>query len=63
MPEVVSRKHYCPLLQKEIEVGYCWELCNIGTDDILLNGDKVEDWDKAQKICQKCGIYDDETWR
>ena len=31
MPKVVSKKHYCPLFKKEIEEGYCWELCNIAT--------------------------------
>lgn len=60
MPETVSKKIFCPLLNKEIEWGYCWELCNIATDDILLEGDIVKDWDAAQKTCQKCGRYEDE---
>lgn len=60
MPETVSKKVFCPLLNKEIEEGYCWELCNIGTDEILLKGDKVPDWNAAQKTCQKCGRYEDE---
>ena len=60
MPEIVSKKHYCPLFEKEIEEGYCWELCNIATDDILLEGDTVNDWDAAQEICQKCGRYEDD---
>lgn len=54
-----SEKVYCPLLKKEIDEGYCWELCNIGTDEILLEGDKVLDWDEALKICRKCGRYYD----
>lgn len=53
----VSNKIYCPLLKKNVEDGYCWELCNIGTDDILLEGDKVSDWDEALEICKKCGRY------
>ena len=57
MPKAVSKKHYCLLLKKEIEEGYCWELCNIATDAILLQGDVVKDWDTAQIICQKCGRY------
>lgn len=60
MPEIVSKKHYCPLLKKEIEEGYCWELCNVATNDILLEGDKIEDWDAAQQVCEKCGIYADD---
>ncbi len=55
-----SEKVYCPLLKKEIDEGYCWELCNIGTDEILLEGDKVLDWDEALKICRKCGRYYDD---
>lgn len=54
-----SEKVFCPILNRKIEVGYCWELCNIGTDEILLEGDKVDDWDKAQKICDKCGLFNE----
>ncbi len=43
MPGIVSKKIFCPLLNKEIEEGYCWELCNIATNDILLEGDKIDD--------------------
>ena len=56
----VSNKIFCPLLNKEIEEGYCYELCNIGTDEILLKGDEVKDWNEADKICDKCGRYSDE---
>lgn len=48
---------YCPLLNRKIEWGYCWELCNIATNDILLEGDKIEDWKSAQRVCEKCGRY------
>jgi len=60
MLEIISNKVFCPLLNKEIDDGYCWELCNIGTDEILLDGDKVDDWDEAQRICKKCGRYEDD---
>ena len=59
MLPVTSSRIYCPLLQREIEEGYCWELCNIATDDILLDGDRVANWDDAQKVCRKCGRYED----
>ena len=52
-----QNKVKCPLLNKEIDWGYCWELCNIATDDILLEGDTVPDWDKALEVCKKCGRY------
>jgi hypothetical protein len=51
---------FCPLLNREIEDGYCWDLCNIATDDILLADDHVHDWDKAQSVCKKCGRYEDD---
>lgn len=57
---MVSNKIFCPLLNREIEDGYCWELCNIGTDDILLKGDDIKDWKEAYKICDECGRYSDE---
>lgn len=60
MLEIISNKVFCPLLNKEIDDGYCWELCNIGTDEILSYGDKVTDWDEAQRICKKCGRYEDD---
>lgn len=59
MLPVISEKVYCPLLKKMVEEGYCWELRNIGTDDILLDGDSVPDWDEALRICKKCGRYED----
>ena len=55
-----DKKPYCPILKRHIDWGYCWELCNIGTDDVLSYGDKVDDWDEAQRICKKCGRYEDD---
>ena len=54
-----NKKIFCPLVHREIEVGYCYELCNIATDEILLDGDKVSDWDEAQDVCKQCGIYEE----
>lgn len=61
MWEGVSHKVYCPLFNRNIEDGYCWELCNIATDEILLDGDTVEDWDKAQAVCKECGLFEDDA--
>ena len=55
-----DRKPYCPILKRYIDWGYCWEICNIGTDEVLSYGDKVDDWDEAQRICKKCGRYEDD---
>lgn len=56
--KVISHKIYCPLLKRKIETGYCWELCNIATDEILLHGDVIKDWNEAQRICkEECGIF------
>lgn len=61
--ETISKKLYCPLLRKDIEVGYCWELCNIGDDSVLLPGDIVEGWHAAQQVCRECGEFeDDKSW-
>ena len=60
MPKTVSNKIFCPLLNKEIEEGYCWELCNIATNDVLLEGDTVTDWEAAQKTCDKCGRFNED---
>ena len=54
-----NEKIFCPLVDREIEEGYCYELCNIATDEILLDGDKVSDWDEAQDVCKQCGIYEE----
>ena len=37
----------------EISEGYCYDLCNIATDDILINNDKITDWEKAQEKCEE----------
>lgn len=58
MWEIISHKIYCPLLKKDIEDGYCWELCNIATDEILLAEDKITDWDAAQAVCKECGLFE-----
>lgn len=56
--KVISDKIYCPLLKREIETGYCRELCNIGEDEILLYGDVIKDWKESQRICrEECGIF------
>ncbi len=51
---------YCPLMGKEIPDGYCYELCNIAEDYVLLEEDRgtIGDWDKAQDICAECGRYE-----
>lgn len=56
----ISKKVFCPLMKRDIEVGYCWELCNIASDDILIDGDTIESWEIAQKICDECGQFDDD---
>ncbi len=52
--EIVESKIYCPLMKRKIDTGYCWELCNIATDAILLPGDTISDWKKAWATCDKC---------
>lgn len=54
-----SENIQCPLLNKKIDEGYCWELRNIGTNDVLLEGDNVSNWDEAFTICQRCGRYEE----
>lgn len=56
----ISKKVSCPLMKRDIEVGYCWELCNIASDDILIDGDTIESWETAQKICDECGQFNDD---
>ena len=55
--KVISHKIYCPLLKRKIETGYCWELCNIATDEILLYGDRIEHWEESWKQCDQCGVW------
>ncbi|MCM0648642.1 hypothetical protein NBE98_09675 [Clostridium swellfunianum] len=52
---------FCTLLKREISEGYCFELCNIASDDILIEEDKgkITDWNKAQKICKECARYEE----
>lgn len=41
----------------EISEGYCYDLCNIATDDILINNDKITDWEKAQEKCEEALMW------
>lgn len=38
----MTHKHKGALSKSNHEVGDCWELCNTASDDILLDGDTVE---------------------
>ena len=51
-----SEKIQCPLVNREIDEDYCWELC------ILLDGDIVENWDKAHEVCKECRRYNDDNY-
>jgi len=56
MDEIVK----CSLLNREISEGDCFDLCNVAVDDILFDEDKdkINDWNKAQEVCKRCGRYE-----
>lgn len=54
---------YCPLFEKEIAEGLCYEISNIGNDSLNLPKELTPPcgWKEANKICNKCPVYN-EMW-
>lgn len=48
----------CPIFDKEIPSGLCWEICNIGNDSVILPSElKLPySWKEANKTCNKCPV-------
>jgi len=49
------------ILGKDIAYGYCWELRNIPSDDILMADDKAEVWDEVERMCDTCEHFRHQT--
>ena len=47
---------FCPIYQREIDVGLCWEICNLGNDGLCLQGTEHLpcEWKEAVKRCEAC---------
>lgn len=52
---------FCPIFNRKIDEGLCWEVSNIGDDSLGLHGDEYPPcgWAEAHKICDKCQHYAD----
>ena len=52
---------YCPIYRHDISDGLCWDVANIGTDELMLSDDEKPpcSWDEAHKVCQTCPEYED----
>ena len=50
---------YCPIFDKEIDEGLCWDISNIGNDSLCLSADERPPcgWEEAYKICKACQHY------
>lgn len=50
---------YCPIFGKEIALGLCFDISNIGNDSLNLPPELVPPcgWDEAYRICKKCPEY------
>ena len=54
-------KWFCPIYNREIDSGLCFEISNIGNDSLCLKGNDKPPcgWDKAHEACFKCQHYAD----
>ena len=52
---------FCPIYNRRIDYGLCWEVSNIGDDSLCLKGAEKPpcSWDKAHKTCNQCQHYAD----
>ena len=59
-----DKDYFCPLLQKDIAEGLCWEICFAeiaikleGVTELkifLINSEKYKTVKDAHKVCDKC---------
>lgn len=52
---------FCPVYNRNIDCGLCFEASNIGNDSLCLQGNDKSpcSWDEARKTCLKCQHYAD----
>ena len=57
--DVKLEEWFCPIYNRKIDRGLCFDVSNIGNDSLCLTGDDKPpcSWDKAHKICLGCHVY------
>ena len=50
---------FCPIYNRKIDCGLCFEVSNIGDDTLYLKGDDKPpcNWAEAHKTCLNCPRY------
>ena len=58
---VILEEWFCPIYNRKIDCGLCFEVSNIGDDILCLKGDDKRpcSWEKARQICLKCPVYEE----
>lgn len=61
---MVNKEYFCPLVQKDINEGLCWEICfaNIAIkiegvpefQNFLSNSNKYKTVKEAHQVCSRC---------
>ena len=51
----------CPIYKTKIDAGLCWEISNIGNDELKLLEKEMPpcDWKTANAYCRNCQHYTD----
>lgn len=59
--DVKLEEWFCPIYNRKIDCGLCFDISNIGDDILCLKGDDKPScsWDEAHKSCLKCQHYAD----
>lgn len=57
--DVKLEEWFCPIYNRKIDCGLCFDVSNIGNDSLCLTGDDKPpcSWDNAHKICLDCHVY------
>lgn len=57
--KAIDRQVFCPIFDREIPDGLCWEIANIGNDSLKLPPDETPPcgWDEARRYCNSCPEY------
>ena len=59
--DVILEEWFCPIYNRKIDCGLCFEVSNIGDDILCLKGDDKPpcSWEIARQICLKCPVYEE----
>lgn len=59
LPHCEDSLVFCPIFNRKIAEGLCFDISNIGNDSLCLSKDQTPScgWQQAHEICNNCKHY------